>query len=237
MRHSLHNLLILAVALGFATVFAQTAAKPAGHDLQVELTTAVKAKKAKVGDTISAVTVTPVTLANGTVLPAGSKVTGHVRQVEADSGDSHTSLIAISFEEAAVKKGETVPLNCFVRAALMPALKGITARETEQGQTIAPMTGAARDGMGVSPMGGSMGMGSGTGMGGGAGAGTMGTVVQGTPQPQDSPKPVTAHNGQVIGMRGVELQMDAPQHLSTFRSEHKNLELDEGLQLMLVVQQ
>lgn len=222
--------LILATALGFSTVSAQTSPKPGGHDLagrdlQVELVTAVKAKKAKVGDAVSALTVTPITLAKGIVLRAGSKVTGHVRQVEADSGEAHTSFIAISFEEVLVKKGETVPLNCFVRAAMMPALKGVAAQGTELGQTTASTPGAGRDGMNVTPSGRNMGM--------STGPASVGPLLQS----QDAANPAAAHSGQVVGMRGVELQMNAPEHLSTFRSAHKNLELDEGLQLMLVVQQ
>jgi hypothetical protein len=232
----MRNLLLLlcAMLLSFSAVGAQTPAQPAGRDLQVQLTSAIKAKKAKVGDVVSAVTVIPVTLAQGVAVPAGSKVTGHVRQVEADSGDAHTSFIALSFDEVALKHGQTVSLNSFVRAALMPALRGTTAQESQQGQTMAPMQSPTRGGMMNGGMGGPM--------GGMMSAPPMGNsnppTATSTPpaQPQEPAKPVAARTGEIIGMRGVELQVTNPEHLSVFRSVHKNLELDEGLQLMLVVQ-
>jgi hypothetical protein len=87
-------------------------------------------------------------------------------------------------------------------------------------------------------MGSMSGMGTGgMGIGGTTSSGSAGSAFPETPQPQDAPKPVPAHNGEVIGMRGVELQINSQNHLSTFRSVRKNLELDSGLQLMLVVQQ
>jgi hypothetical protein len=239
------GLLVLTVLLGLATVSAQTSGPPVSQDLQVELATSVKAKKAKAGDAVSAVTVVPVTLAKGVVIPAGSKVLGHVRQVEADSAERHTSSISLSFEEVVVKKGQTVPLNCFIRAGMMPALRGVSAQGMDQGQTIAPTQMPSRGGMSGGTMGGGMmggGMGGGmNGMGGGGMGGSSASssppALPSAPQPQETPKPVAAHNGEVIGMRGVELQVSGADHLSTFRSTHKNLELDEGLQLMLVVQQ
>ena len=230
-----NSLCSLVVLLGLAVASAQTPERPVVRDLQVELSTTVKAKKAKAGDAISAITIVPITLVKGVVVPAGAKVLGHVRQVEADFGEGHTSYIALSFEEVVVKKGETVPLNCIIRAAMMPTLKGVTAQGTESGQSITPMPSTASDGMSRGAMGG-MGMGS-TGMGGpGSSNSSGGVVLPGTPQPQDPPKPIQAHNGEVIGMRGVELQINGPNHWSTFRSARKNLELDGGLQLMLVVQ-
>src|SRR5579863_6393849 len=104
--------ILIATILGFGAAGAQTPAKPAGLDLQVPLTSPVKAKKVKVGDTVSAITITPISLAQ-VVVPAGSKVTGHVRQVEADAIGAHTSWIALSFDEVAVKNGQKVPLNSF----------------------------------------------------------------------------------------------------------------------------
>lgn len=220
--------------LGFGSGAAQTPPQPVGRDLQVQLTAGIKAKKAKVGDTVSAVTVVPITFSQGLVVPAGSKVIGHLRQVEADSAQ-HTSFIALSFDEIGLKSGEKIALKCFVRAALLPAMKGTAAQDAQQGQTMAPMQVPARGGMMNGGMGG--------GMGGGmrdapmSGGSPDGTLAAPAPQPQDSPRPVTAHTGEVIGMHGVELQVTNPDHLSVFRSAHKNLELDEGLQLMLVVMQ
>ena len=228
--------ILIATILGFGAAGAQTPAKPAGLDLQVQLTSPVKAKKVKVGDTVSAITITPISLAQ-VVVPAGSKVTGHVRQVEADASDAHTSLIALSFDEVAVKNGQKVPLNSFVRAALMPTAQGLTAQEAQQATNtpvLSPNRGAINGGMGgYLGTGSSGGMMTGTPTANGDPARTASTQTQ----QQEPPKPTAARTGQVIGLRGVELQVTNPDHLSVFKSDHKNLELDEGLQLMLVVMQ
>jgi hypothetical protein len=219
MRHLQRGSLLCAILLGFGTINAQTPAKPSLQNMQVQLVTAVKAKKAKAGDAITAITMVPVTLAQGVLVPAGSKVTGHVRKVEADAGDAHTSSIALSFEEVQVKKGQTLPLSCFVRAALMPKLQGINAQMSQGGQNIPPVTGpaAVRDGQ-------------------------SGDVYRDLSRGEiaadgQNTGPVAAHTGQVVGLNGVELQVTEPDHLSMFKSSHKNLELDEGLELMLVVVQ
>jgi hypothetical protein len=230
MGHLQRSLLLGAVLLGLGTADAQTPARPVGRDLQVELVSAVKARKAKVGDVVTAVTDVPLTLPKGLVVPAGSRVVGHVRRLDADSGDAHTSFIALSFDEIEIKKGQTVPLNCFVRAALLPAIKGTTAQASQQGQNLPPMQAPTRDG-GMSS--GGMMPNSGTNMGNP----NPGDLVSPTGQPQEGAKPVAAHTGEVVGMRGVELQVTNPDHLSVFRSARKNLELDEGLELMLVVLQ
>lgn len=230
MRNLLSGLLLGATLLGPGVINAQTP-KPSDLDLQVQLTATIKAKKAKVGDAVSAVTVAPITLPQGLVIPAESKVTGHVRQVEPDSGDAHTSFIALSFDEIALKNGQKVPLNCFVRAALLPGGKGTTAPEGQTNPMLSPNRGAINGGMG-----------------GAISAGTAGGMIAGTPVangvPSPTPaaeakpaEPVAAHTGQVIGMPGVELKVTNPDHLSVFKSAHKNLELEEGMQLMLDVMQ
>lgn len=227
----MRNLLLVgATLLSLGVVSAQTP-KPSDPDLQVQLTNTIKAKKAKVGDVISAITVTPVTLAEGLAIPAGSKVTGHVRQVEADSGDAHTSLIAVSFDEIALKNGKKVPLNCFVRAALLPGGNGTTS-SAQNNSVATPTRGAINGGMGGSlPVGTAGGMIAGTGT-------ANGTPNSGTSTAQSPPaEPVAAHTGQVIGMNGVELKITDSDHLSIFKSAHKNLELTEGMQLMLDVMQ
>lgn len=231
MRNSLSRLLLVATVLGLGVIKAQTP-KPPDLDLQVQLTTTIKAKKVKVGDAVSAITVAPMTLAQGLVIPAESKVTGHVRQVEADSGDAHSSLIALSFDEITLKNGQKVPLNCFVRAALLPGSKGTTTPQGQADPMLSPNRGAGN-----------------SGMGGYISAGNAGGMMAGTPVANGTPRdgtsttdakpadPVAAHSGQVIGMPGVELQITSPDHLSVFKSVHKNLELGEGLQLMLDVLQ
>jgi len=56
--------------------------------------------------------------------------------------------------------------------------------------------------------------------------------------PQNNVDGVAAQTGSVIGMPGVTLQVDdSPQHASKFASSGKELQLKQGLQLMLAVPQ
>jgi hypothetical protein len=230
MRNVLSSFLLSTIVLGLSmTMLSAQTKQPASQDLQVELTSTIKAKKAKVGDAVAAITRAPITLSQGLVIPADSKVTGHVRQVEADSADAHTSWIALSFEEIVLKNGQKVPLNCFVRAALSPTNTGTDPTAGQNSSLVTPTRGAGNAGMG-----GATSVGSSGGMI--AGTATANGDVGKTPT-ADSQAPVVAHRGQVIGMPGVELQVVDPGHVSVFKSIHKNLELSEGLQLMLDVRQ
>jgi len=54
--------------------------------------------------------------------------------------------------------------------------------------------------------------------------------------PQNNVDGVAAQTGTVIGMPGVVLKVDdSPQHASKFESSRKDLQLKQGLQLMLAV--
>ena len=90
---------VLLGGVALLPVWAQTApAPPTASDstpqrVQAGLLNTVKATKAKSNDPITAQTVTPLTLKDGTVIPAGSTLLGHVLKVEPDSADQHTSSI------------------------------------------------------------------------------------------------------------------------------------------------
>lgn len=141
MHRSLIGTSILLGTLARLPMSAQTApAAPVGSNVksvQAELLTSVKAGKAKVNDEIVARTVTPLILAEGTVIPIGSKVFGHVRKVEADSSDRHVSLIAIAFDSVELKKQPKMPLNLSVAAAIASAANG----ETEPASKLPPSSG------------------------------------------------------------------------------------------------
>ena len=87
------------------------------QSVQAELLTGVKATKAKVNDPVAAHTMTPLVLSDGTVIPVGSKLLGHVVKAEPDSGDRHVSSIAITFESVELKKAKR-PLQLSIAAAM-----------------------------------------------------------------------------------------------------------------------
>lgn len=62
-------------------------------------------------------------------------------------------------------------------------------------------------------------------------------MMSGGSDPRPS-RQVSAHSGSVIGMPGVSLDIDeGPQHASKFVSDGKDLQLKQGLQLMLAAVQ
>jgi hypothetical protein len=185
--------------------------------VQAQLVTGVKAAKAKANDPVRAQTMTPLALADGSVIPVGSTLTGHVVKVVPDSPDGHTSSIAITFESVELKKHQTVPLKLSIASA-MAAFAGAgnntyqTASRSANGVT----DSHALDGHAYTAKDDST---------------NIETSGGGTPG-----KTTAAQAGSVIGLPGVTLVFDdGPNALSTFVSAKKNLQLDSGLQIILVV--
>ncbi len=189
--------------------------------VQAQLLNTVKAAKAKVNDPVRAQTMTPLTLADGTVIPVGSTLSGHVLKVESDSADRHMSSIAITFESVELKKHQTLPLKLAIASAMAaaPAAAGmgdnISKTATRSADGVADSHALNGHAYGVQD--------DSTGLVTSGGGGTPG-------------KGTAAQSGSVIGLPGVTLVFDdGPNAMSTFLSEKKNLQLDSGVQLMLVV--
>ena len=82
------------------------------------LTSKVDTKKSKVGDTVTAKTLNPLQLTDGTTLPSGSKLVGKVTQVQPKS--SGTATVAIVFTEVDKKGAAPMPVKGLL-AAVAPA--------------------------------------------------------------------------------------------------------------------
>jgi hypothetical protein len=206
--------------------------------LQVELTNTIRAKNAKVGDVVTARTVTPLILPNQVVIPQGSKVIGYVTQ--ASSGvASRDAAIAIQFDKFELKKQQTLRADFSIRSGAMfqraaqPAAPGDEFEPEPR-----PSTTTAPDPQKPASM-------------------TLGGITNSTEaqsklaQPSTSgaqQPPGTAQNddsrsdtraaahGTLIGMPGVALRLDETSGAATFVSTNRKLELKSGLQLMLSVE-
>jgi hypothetical protein len=202
--------------LGQTAPVASSAPVSTSH-VQAQLLTGVKAAKAKANDPVKAQTMTPLALADGSVIPVGSTLTGHVVKVEPDSPDGHTSSIAITFESVELKKHQTVPLKLSIASAM--AASAGAANNTYQTASRSANGVAdshALDGHAYSTKDDST---------------NIETSSGGTPG-----KPTAAQTGSVIGLPGVTLVFDdGPNAVSTFISAKKNFQLDSGLQMILVV--
>jgi len=96
---------------------AQTGQPLAKEAVLCALTSKVDTKKSKVGDTVTAKTLNPLQLADGTSLPSGTKLVGKVTQAQPKS--SGTATIAIVFTEVDKKGAAPMPVRG-VLAAVAP---------------------------------------------------------------------------------------------------------------------
>lgn len=129
----------LAMAAGAQGAVAQTSAGAGEHDsataqagqasasatqaasVSAELSKKLDTKDAKVGDEVVAKTTSEVRFADGTKLPKGSKLVGHVTDVQAKSHDNHDSHLAFAFDHAVLKDGRELPIQVMTRAIAAPA--------------------------------------------------------------------------------------------------------------------
>ena len=80
------------------------------------LGSSLDSKKLKSGDEVVLKTATNLALTNGSIIPRGSKVIGHVTEAKARSkGDAQSSL-AITFDKLALPEGKTVEISGVIRA-------------------------------------------------------------------------------------------------------------------------
>jgi hypothetical protein len=83
----------------------------------VELTKDLNSKKLKEGDPVEAKLTGSITLPNGSVVPRGARVTGHVTQAKARSNHDSDSALGIVFDKIAWSGNEGTSVKGVVEAA------------------------------------------------------------------------------------------------------------------------
>ena len=168
-----------ALALGAARAQTDDARTQAITDrylttVEAELTRNVDSKTATVGQEVTARTRRAAKLADGTALPAGTQLVGHIVSVQAQDKDNGRSgsLLAIAFDRAELKGGQSLRVR-----AVMQAVAPIKPQPPSQFDAMGASTTTLTPGMGPGAGAGG-GMGSGAG-GGGLGPGTAGGVGSG----------------------------------------------------------
>jgi hypothetical protein len=149
--------LVLIAALGFLapapSAHAQQDPRPAGSKenaspsqlengtiLYLELSKAVNAKKARIGDEVKASLLADVVSHGKIVVRRDSKLIGHVTEAQARTKDNPESRLGIVFDKILVKHGPEVPLSSVLLAV----------RPSARFQTEAPPTAGSH---GPNPMG------------------------------------------------------------------------------------
>jgi hypothetical protein len=175
--------------------------------MPVELTKSLDSKKLKEGDAVTGKIAADLRLKDGTQIPRGSKVTGHVTEAKARSRGDAQSALGIVFDKISLPSGKDI------------AIKG-------EIQAVAPNPNAGAQQSGPGVMAGLAG--NDTGMS----AGTSPPPMPSAPtSPQEGRPILNAQSKGVIGFHNLELGQD-----SVLVSTGKNVSLDSGTQLMLQVE-
>ena len=89
----------------------------AGTGILAELNTGLDSKKLKAGDAVTAHTTEPMKSNDErTILPRGTKLSGHVTQAEARNKGGNASTLGIQFDKATLKDGTEIALNVVIQA-------------------------------------------------------------------------------------------------------------------------
>jgi len=173
---------VLAASLcyGQASTSAPTQAPAAiGHgSFSVKVSKTLDSSKLKEGDAVEVETAGSFKLADGTLVPKGSKLTGHVTAAKARSKGDQDSQLAVTFDKLNVGNGKQLSIKGMVQAVFPPADEADPAMAG--GQAISHAAG-----LGAPPTDSKMG---------------VSTESSNAPQPAMDPKSVG-----VQGMHGLEL--------------------------------
>src|ERR687888_66197 len=109
-----------AAAASGQTTHAQTAAS-GSSEMNATLSKPVDARKAKLGDSVTATNDRDATASDGTRVKRGSKLVGHVTKAQpldksASGSAEGNSALSIVFDKAILKDGREVPLNATIQA-------------------------------------------------------------------------------------------------------------------------
>ena len=211
-----------------------------GTVVNAKLDSSVDSKKAKAGTEVMADTTEAVKSTDGrTVLPKGTKLIGHVTEATTKNDGSNQSTLAIQFDKAKLKNGQEMPLTGLqIQAIAAPGHEANTyGSDTERNTTPNTSPGAPAN----NPS-----------MAGSRGARPEGTTPTQNTQPfpstssqangtagqgeANSAGPLPAGTRGVYGIEGVRIASARSDQGTMLTSTNKNVHLDSGTRLLLVVQ-
>ncbi len=211
-------------------ILLQASSAPAGANQQsdvipVQLSKSLDSRKLKAGDPIEAKITVELRAPDGTIIPRGSRVTGHVTEASSRAkGDAQSSL-GIVFDQFVLKDGKSIPLKANIQAVGPPPnfAPGPTAMgspsPTPTTGAHGPMGGAAPPG-GLAPP-----------------PSSFPGSASGGPQPSPSSRgqqtsgELPLDTTGVVGIHGLEMGPS-----STLTSGGKQVKLESGSQILLRVQ-
>lgn len=84
--------------------------------VKAELVNKLDAKNAKAGDQVLLKTIDKAAMADGTVIPKGSKIKGQVVDVKPHDGANKNSQVTLQFTQAQLKNGQTIPIKSVLQS-------------------------------------------------------------------------------------------------------------------------
>lgn len=230
------GMLALSAGLALGQSPSNQAKIASGTQVDAQLKSKLDTQHAKVGDAVAAQTTAAIKEDGRTVLPKGTKLTGHVTSVTAAESKKSPSRIGVLFDQATLKNGATMPVH-FAIASVVQARAdagmqaGMPAMDMPPPPQPVPDQGGEGGGMGgtgrvLAPIGGGM-----TVPGAVTGASPeIGAVMRETNQAQIAvslPQPEVAGGSSASGAAAVG---------SVLSSSHGDLKLDAGTHVKLVAQ-
>ncbi len=228
MKISLYSLLLAASAIAVSLAQDASQAPPSQHPpmsftsgtvIRAELDKTIDAKKAKVGDPVSAKTTDDLKTNPPNLATKGCRIIGHVAEVTPHQGSSESTL-GIVFDKLVLKDGFEMALPAKIQAIGFP-----------------DSTVPVNDDQTINKMGGNVGttqsattIGAGSGQPSGYGGQRM---PGGMPTNRDAKIPFNAQGA--IGMSGVELGTGSAQE-SLLTSKKHNVKIETGMQMILRTQ-
>lgn len=222
-----YSLLLAASAIAVSLAQDASQAPPSQHApmsftsgtvIRAEIDKTVDAKKAKVGDPVSAKTTDDLKTNPPNLATKGCQIIGHIAEVTPHQGSS-ASTLGIVFDKLVLKDGFEMALPAKIQAIGFPD----STVEVNDDQTINKMGGN----VGTQPVGP-------IGSGGGQPSGYGGQRMPGgMPTNSDAKLPFTAQGA--VGMSEVELGTGSAQE-SLLTSKKHNVKIENGMQMILRTQ-
>lgn len=206
-----------------------------GMTINATLKSSIDAKKVKSSDTVTAETTDKVKSADGrTILPKGAKLIGHVTQAESRSKGDKESMVAIQFDKATTKEGQEIPLTNVVIQAIASPASSAPAYSPGPGPS---STGTPSNNPSMSGSSGTRAGSSTTGSNPpNSYPGPVGETESGGGGAPSGPLPPNSRG--VYGLQGLNLGRTNSSNgeSSVITSSEKNIHLDSGTRLLLMVQ-
>lgn len=92
-----------------------------------ELESKLDSKTAKPGDSIVVKTTGIATTSDGVVIPKGSKIVGHITDVETHEDGDGSARLTLQFDQAELKGGQNLPIKSVIQSVAPPA--GVTGTD------------------------------------------------------------------------------------------------------------